>query len=416
MDSMDQTDFAKKFTADSGILKLMDDLGKAMAGGDIKYMFGGGNPANIPEVNVRFDGLLKEIASTGQLSTEALHNYDTPQGNAKFIKALVSFLNDEYGWNVSEKNIAITPGSQTGFFILFNLLSDKQRHIQLPLVPEYIGYLDQAIHNGAFKAAKPAIVKTGSHQFKYQVDFEGLEVTDDTAALCLSRPTNPTGNVVTEEELEKLQSLADEKEIPLIIDCAYGDPFPGIVRQPTQMTWTKNRIITLSLSKIGLPGARTGIIIAPEEIASAVTKANAIIALANPNIGQLLMEPLLRSGEVKQLITDKIQPFYMDKADFARQTIEEVFDDSLPYYLHEHEGSFFFWLWLEDLPIPTKELYQRLKQRGVLVVPGEYFFTDVGKDWKHQYECLRLNIARPKKEVTEGMTILAEEIANSYRR
>ncbi|MEA7931692.1 aminotransferase class I/II-fold pyridoxal phosphate-dependent enzyme, partial [Salmonella enterica subsp. enterica serovar Montevideo] len=41
-------------------------------------------------------------------------------------------------------------------------------------------------------------------------------------------PTNPTGNVITDEELMKLDRLANQHNIPLVIDNAYGVPFPGI--------------------------------------------------------------------------------------------------------------------------------------------------------------------------------------------
>jgi valine--pyruvate aminotransferase len=46
--------------------------------------------------------------------------------------------------------------------------------------------------------------------------------------ICVSRPTNPTGNVITDEELIKLDALANQHGIPLVIDNAYGVPFPGL--------------------------------------------------------------------------------------------------------------------------------------------------------------------------------------------
>ena len=66
-------------------------------------------------------------------------------------------------------------------------------------------------------------------QFKYHVDFAHLEIGDDIAAICVSRPTNPTGNVITDDEVEKLEALAKRHIYPLIIDNAYGVPFPGII-------------------------------------------------------------------------------------------------------------------------------------------------------------------------------------------
>lgn len=39
-------------------------------------------------------------------------------------------------------------------------------------------------------------------QFKYHVDFEHLTIGDDIGAICVSRPTNPTGNVITDDEVK----------------------------------------------------------------------------------------------------------------------------------------------------------------------------------------------------------------------
>jgi valine--pyruvate aminotransferase len=80
-----------------------------------------------------------------------------------------------------------------------------------------------------FHAVPPLIEKTGPHEFKYRVDFDRLEITPDIAAICASRPTNPSGNVLTDDEIARLSDLAERHGIPLIIDNAYGAPFPGII-------------------------------------------------------------------------------------------------------------------------------------------------------------------------------------------
>jgi len=61
------------------------------------------------------------------------------------------------------------------------------------------------------------------------------------------------------------------------------------------------------------------------------------------------------------------------------------------------------WLWLKDLPVSCEKLYQRLKKRKVVVVPGHYFFPGLKEDWKHKHECLRISYARDERVVTEGL-------------
>jgi len=71
------------------------------------------------------------------------------------------------------------------------------------------------------------------------------------------------------------------------------------------------------------------------------------------------------------------------------------------------------WLWLPDLPISTLELYQRLKERKVLVVPGEYFFPGLEEDdWIHKHQCIRLTYSMQADTVEAGIRIIAEELRN----
>ena len=72
----------------------------------------------------------------------------------------------------------------------------SQRAIHLPLAPEYLGYANTGLCDNFFTATRTSIELLDQHLFKYHVDFSRLEVGEDTAALCVSRPTNPTGNVL----------------------------------------------------------------------------------------------------------------------------------------------------------------------------------------------------------------------------
>ena len=173
--------FGEKFTTGSGILALMDDLGKALSGSEKKYMLGGGNPAHIPEINAIWHGRLQQVLETPGAMDRMLANYDPPQGNVAFIEALARLLNRELGWEAGPENIAVTNGSQTSFYLLFNMLAGtandgRRRRILFPLMPEYIGYADQGIEQGSFVAHRPVIDEIDRHTFKYRVDFSAIEV------------------------------------------------------------------------------------------------------------------------------------------------------------------------------------------------------------------------------------------------
>lgn len=409
----------------SGIVDLMDDLGAALHGGNSTemLMLGGGNPAHIPEVQAVWRERLSEIVADEPLCDRMLANYDGPAGNPKFREAMAQFLSRQYGWDIGPENIAVTNGGQTAFFFLFALLSGEnaagvQQKILLPLMPEYIGYADQGLSGNVFESFKPVIEEIGDHTFKYHIDFDALEVTKETAAICVSRPTNPTGNVLTDDEVQKLTALADENDIPLLIDNAYGEPFPGAVFESIQPVWSPNVVMTFSLSKLGLPGTRTGIVLGSPQIVRAIRSMTGIVGLANNNIGQTIVEPMLCTGRIRTLAQRVIRPYYLDKSQLAQSLIRQHFGEAFPYRIHRSEGAFFLWLWFPELPISSRELYERLKAQGVLVVPGEYFFFGLQDqpDWPHRRQCIRLTFSQSEAIVTQGIERIAAELRTLHSR
>lgn len=275
--------FGDKFTRHSGITRLMEDLNDGLrTPGAI--MLGGGNPAQIPEMQNYFQSLLTDMLANGK-ATDALCNYDGPQGKTELLSELAKLLREKQGWDIEPQNIALTNGSQSAFFYLFNLFAGRRadgttQKVLFPLAPEYIGYADSGLEEDLFVSARPNIELLPEGQFKYHVDFEHLHIGEETGMICVSRPTNPTGNVITDDELMKLDRLANQHGIPLVIDNAYGVPFPGIIFSEARPLWNPNIVLCMSLSKLGLPGSRCGIIIANEKIITAITNMNGIISLA----------------------------------------------------------------------------------------------------------------------------------------
>ena len=412
--------FGEKLRDHCGILELMDDLGKALTSNPDMRMMGGGNPAAIPEVQQIWRHRAADLLREGNDFDRMLVNYDPPAGNPRFLEAVAGCLNRDSGLNVQPENVAVTCGGQTAFFFLFNMLAGKfadgsHRKILLPIIPEYIGYANQGISKDLFTALPALIEEKEDNTFKYRVDFENLEITSDIAAICVSRPTNPSGNVLSDTEITRLSQLAKQHGIPLIIDNAYGNPFPGAIFTNATPIWDEHIILTLSLSKLGLPGTRTGIIIASEAITKAVSAMTAVVGLANNNIGQTLALPLLESGEIIRISNEIIRPFYKERAEHARTAAASAFGNSTPYRIHATEGAFFLWFWFPGLPISSAELYHRLKQRDVLVVSGEYFFFGLDEPWQHSKECLRVTFSQPPEIVRDGIRIIAEEVSRAYR-
>ena len=415
---MQLSSFGEKFAGQSGIVELMTDLGEALNENPDMIFMGGGNPGRLHQVEAVFQQRLEQIMADPAQRHSLFGIYQSPQGDRAFRQEVAAFLNKQFGWRLGEENIAVSNGSQSAFFVLYNLFAGAMpggghRRIHLPLAPEYVGYADIGLSENFFSATRPSIELLDDSLFKYHVDFSRLQPGDDVGALCVSRPTNPTGNVLTDEEVAHLDQIARERDIPLIIDGAYGLPFPGILFEEARPHWNDNTILALSLSKLGLPGVRTGIIVAREDIIRAYTNANTIVSLACGNLGPALARALFATGEILSLTRDYVTPFYRER---SAQTVAWFRSalQGLPYRIHKPEGAIFLWLWFEGLPISSQELYQRLKRRGVLVVPGHNFFVGMDDEWDHKQQCLRVSYAQDAEAVRRGVALIAEEVRAAY--
>ena len=417
---MDVSAFGRRLLGDSGTRSLMDDLGDIAAAGGAIMNLGGGNPSFIPAAEAVFRRHMQKLLEREGAFERAIGLYGGPEGDREFARVLAGFLEREVGWRITARNIALTNGSQSAFLPLFNLIAGPMgdgrpaRRILLPLSPEYIGYADLGLTPGLFTARRSTIHELGDKLFKYGVDFEGLDEVEDVGAICVSRPANPTGNVVTDAEVQRLGAVARARGVPLILDTAYGSPFPGIVFGEATPVWDEHTVVCMSLSKLGLPGCRTGIVIANEEIIEALAAATAIFCLSPGRFGPALATELIAGGELLRLARDVIRPHYAGRAAQAVDRLRAGLRD-YPIRVHKPEGAFFLWLWMPGLPITNAELYGRLKQREVIVVSGHYFFPGLETDdWPHKRECIRISYADDWERTERGLDVIAEEVRRAY--
>lgn len=418
---MEFSSMGRRLNERTGINDLMDDLYEAIHSGRPNLcQLNGGTPAVLPEVTALWKKSMQRLLDDGSFELMS-RTYGAPRGFTPFRKALAAYLRDRMGWPVTEQNICLTQGGQMAFFLLFNLLADDRsakNEILFPVCPEYVGYQAQSLSGPRlFRGVRPRIDLLGRHEFKYGVDFNLLDIRPETAAVALSRPTNPTGNVVTDEEMARLHQMAAKAGIPVIVDNAYGQPFPNISFVPSTTTWSENTVLCMSLSKIGLPGLRCGVVIARPEMIETIVNAVTVASLCPNDLGAALVEPYLCDGTLDDVCARVIRPYYEGRSRFMTELLHRYLPDDLPWRIHRSEGAMFLWLWVEGLPITAQQLYERCRSRGCYVNPGHHFFFALppeDAEWKHRHECVRLSFTRTDEELDCGIRILAEEIVRAF--
>ena len=84
--------------------------------------------------------------------------------------------------------------------------------------------------------------------------------------------------------------------------------------------------------------------------------------------------------------------------------------------IHKPEGAIFLWVWFDDLPISTTELYQILKDQGTLIIPSEHFFVGVDTDnYPHAHQCIRLSIAQNDETLQKGIATIGRVVRELYQ-
>lgn len=417
------TKFGDRMSRLTGVRAIMKDIKETLqAGAGQQFInLSPGNPVILPEVEQLWRDCTQDLLNSAEYG-KIVCRYGDSQGYEPLIDAIAEDFNRRYDLALTHRNILITPGSQSLYFYAANAFggytnSGELKHIVLPLSPDYTGYGGVALAPEALLAYKPKLdIDAAAHRFKYRPDFSQLEVNESTGCILFSRPCNPTGNVMTDDEVIKISALADSFNVPVLIDSAYGPPFPAL--NFTEMTpiFAENVVHCMSLSKAGLPGERIGVAIGNESAIQVLESFQTNMCIHSSRYGQAIATRAISSGKLADISTQVIRPFYKKKFDVVDNTLDSAMSKDLPWFLHHGEGAIFAWLWLENLPITDWELYQELKKVGVIVVPGSSFFPGLREDWQHKNECIRISLTATDEEIVVGMQRLAKVVQEVYSK
>jgi len=407
----------------TGVRAIMKDIVETLrtAQGRTFINLSAGNPVILPEVEQLWRDCTAELLASAEYG-EVVCRYGSSQGYQPLIEAVVEDFNRRYGLALTEQNVLITPGSQSLYFLAANALAGSTRdghlkQIVLPLSPDYTGYGGVSLTPGALRAYQPRLdMDVTAHRFKYHPDFSQLEINETTGFVLFSRPSNPTGNVLTDDEVLKIAALAEPYGVPVFVDSAYAPPFPCL--NFTEMTpiFGQNIVHCTSLSKSGLPGERVGIALGNVQMIQTLEAFLTNLCLHSSRYGQAIAARAIRSGKLAHISEQVIRPHYQAKFAVLESTLDEFMPKDLPWFLHRGEGAIFAWLWLQDLPMSDWEFYQELKQVGVIVVPGRDFFPGLSEPWQHTQECFRISLTATTTELSKAMQRLAEVTTRVYQR
>jgi valine--pyruvate aminotransferase len=418
------TQFGKQMSHLTGVRAIMKDIIETLRAGQDKDFINlsAGNPVILPAVEQLWRDCTESLLANGEYG-QVVCRYGSSQGYEPLIEAICHDFNQRYHLHLTDRNILITPGSQALYFLAANAFggytSDGQlKEIVLPLSPDYTGYGGVSLYPEALRAYQPTLeFSDHPHRFKYRPNFDQLALSEQTGFVLFSRPCNPTGNVLSDEEVARIVALATPHQVPVFIDSAYAPPFPALNFTAMTPLLTESVVHCLSLSKAGLPGERVGIAIGDEAVIQVLESFQTNFCIHSSRYGQAIAAKAISSGALSEISQQVIRPHYQGKFAVLEATLDQAMPETLPWYLHQAEGSIFAWLWLPDLPMSDWDFYQALKAYGVIIVPGSPFFPGLPDlDWPHRHQCFRISLTATEANLSTALQRLAQLTDQVYRQ
>ncbi|MEU5543937.1 valine--pyruvate transaminase [Streptomyces sioyaensis] len=406
-----------KMSGLSGIRSIMEDIALAASdsSGGTWLNLSPGNPAAIPEVTATWRRLQEEAMAEG--FAEATGRYGPSRGSDILVEAIIRYFNARYGWQLRPQNVLVGTGCQMLAFMATTLFTGPyasgDRQLVLPSVPDYTGYQGLSLDAGGIVGVDPGIELQEHRSFRYTFDLDAVRRHGQMGMMLLSSPGNPTGRSIQRDDLAGLIEIAEQRDIPLLLDHAYGDPFPGVAQDSVDPPLHPNVINCFTLSKAGLPGERLGFAIGPEEAIDAMLSFTANSHLHAPQLIQATAARALNSGEIDTLTSEAIRPYYLRKRQVAEKLLHELLPESVNWRLHSSEGGMFCWLWIDHDWFSDLVLYEELKRKKVFVVPGRHFFVGPFTSpflADHATRCVRLSLSPDEADIAQGIGLLAETL------
>ena len=193
--------------------------------------------------------------------------YVSAQGIDELRDAWSKHINLHYNTTLSKDDFLITSGSSEALMIAFNTCCDVGEEI-LVLSPSYGNYIGFSTMTGVKLVPVPCVF---DGNFRPPANLEEIvkRITPKTRALLVCNPNNPTGTVLTEDELKKLAGVCKEHDMFLIVDEVYRELVYDNRTPRTSLSlseYSQNVVVLDSLSKrFSLCGARIGCLISKNE-------------------------------------------------------------------------------------------------------------------------------------------------------
>lgn len=307
------------------------------------------------------------IREAGIYSLEQGHTYYTSNsGMADLRKEVSNYLNRKFDLKYNPNDqVLITVGGSEAIDLAMRAVISPGDEVIIP-EPSFVCYTPCAVLNGA----KPVALRTREVN-NFKITPEELEelITPKTKLIVLPFPNNPTGAIMTKEELEGIAEVIKKTEALVLSDELYGEL--TYTRKHTSIAnipGMKDRTILINgFSKAyAMTGWRIGFTAAHKSIAGAMTRIHQYAIMCSPTTSQYAAIEALKNG-------DKEIEHMKKEYNYRRRYIVDGFND-MGLKCFEPEGAFYVFPSIKSTGLSSVEFCEKLlREQKVAVVPGNSF-------------------------------------------
>ena len=307
------------------------------------------------------------VREEGIYALEKGRTFYTSNAGLKELRQEISrYLMRKYSLDYDADNeIMVTVGGSEAIDIALRCMVDPGDEVLIP-TPCYVSYLPCAV----MADAVPKMIELkAENQFKLTRQELIDSITDKTKILILAFPNNPTGAIMTREELEELVPVIIEHDLYVISDEIYSElTYDNKHCSIASLPGMKERTVTINgFSKaFAMTGWRLGYACAPKEIMKQMIKLHQFAIMCAPTNSQFAAIEALRNCDDD---VDRMVEAYNQRRRFLLNSFKEMGIDCF-----EPFGAFYVFPSIAKFGMTSEEFANRLlREQKLAVVPGTAF-------------------------------------------
>ncbi len=351
----------------SGIRKFFDIVSEMKDA----ISLGVGEPDFITPWNIR-DAAIRSIR-------RGYTQYTGNRGLPALRELISQYMAERFQVDCSPEHVIVTVGASEGIDLVMRAVCESGDEILVP-DPGYVSYIPCIQLSGGTPVPVPCVQENG-----FILTPQALEekITPKTKALILPYPNNPTGGVMTKEQLEAIVPVIEKHDLLVISDEIYAElTYGGKHVSIASLPGMKERTVVINgFSKaFAMTGWRIGFVCSPKEIDAALFKIHQYAIMCAPTASQYAAVEGLRDGFTDRFaVVEEMREEYNKR----RRFVVEFFN-GCGLQCFEPRGAFYAYPSVEKLGVTGEEFAGGLlRAEKVAVVPGDAF----GEAGKYHVRC-----------------------------